>query len=296
MGTYRRVNVASGRQLEKLAHYSRALRVGDTVLQSGTTAIDRQGNVRGEGDVGRAGRRDHADRRVEHGQGGRPARRRRAQPHLRHRHRAWPTRRRARSPATSATRGRRPRWCRSTAWPGPTQLVEIELDAVDGAASIGAAHLLGSAHWRRCTPTRGPSAWATASSSRASTALSARGVVEGAGDMYRQTRATMDTIFSRARARPAACPATSSTPRRSSPISARPPTTRGRSLEALGDVRPDSTLLGIPALVRPEMLVEIEAEAVHRGRRARGATSTPSTCGRSRAATRARSRSATTST
>src|SRR6059036_2409148 len=51
MGTSRRLNVASGRQLEKLAHYSRALRVGDTVLQSGTTAIDRQGNVRGEGDV-----------------------------------------------------------------------------------------------------------------------------------------------------------------------------------------------------------------------------------------------------
>src|SRR5262249_39963405 len=46
-----RVNVASGRPLEALAHYSRALRVGDTVLQSGTTAIDRQGDVRGEGDV-----------------------------------------------------------------------------------------------------------------------------------------------------------------------------------------------------------------------------------------------------
>src|SRR6185503_12432919 len=49
--TPRRINVASGRELEKLAHYSRALRVGDTVLQSGTTAIDRQGNVRGVGDV-----------------------------------------------------------------------------------------------------------------------------------------------------------------------------------------------------------------------------------------------------
>src|SRR6185503_10522217 len=44
----RRCNVASSRQLESLAHYSRALRVGDTVLQSGTTAIDRQGNVRGD--------------------------------------------------------------------------------------------------------------------------------------------------------------------------------------------------------------------------------------------------------
>ena len=53
MSTHRRINVASGRQLEQTAHYARALRVGDTVLQSGTTAIDRQGNVRGEGDVTR---------------------------------------------------------------------------------------------------------------------------------------------------------------------------------------------------------------------------------------------------
>ena len=53
MGTYRRINVASGRQLEKLAHYSRALRVGDMVLQSGTTAIDREGTVIGEGDIAR---------------------------------------------------------------------------------------------------------------------------------------------------------------------------------------------------------------------------------------------------
>src|SRR5215813_14540599 len=51
MTTTRRINVASGRQLEKLAHYSRALRAGDMVLQSGTTAIDRKGEVRGEGDV-----------------------------------------------------------------------------------------------------------------------------------------------------------------------------------------------------------------------------------------------------
>ena len=51
MTANRRINVASGRTLEKLAHYSRALRVGDTVLQSGTTAIDRAGNVRGVDDV-----------------------------------------------------------------------------------------------------------------------------------------------------------------------------------------------------------------------------------------------------
>ena len=47
----RRVNVSSGRELERLAHYSRALRVGDVVLQSGTTAIDRRGHVLGVGDV-----------------------------------------------------------------------------------------------------------------------------------------------------------------------------------------------------------------------------------------------------
>src|SRR5687767_14465451 len=52
MSALRRINVASGRQLESIAHYSRAVRVGDTVLQSGTTAIDRQGNVHGEGDIG----------------------------------------------------------------------------------------------------------------------------------------------------------------------------------------------------------------------------------------------------
>src|ERR671922_267186 len=51
MPTHRRINVASGRSLEKLAHYSRALRAGAMVLQSGTTAIDRQGNVHGEGDI-----------------------------------------------------------------------------------------------------------------------------------------------------------------------------------------------------------------------------------------------------
>ena len=51
MTELRRINVDSGRPLEPLAHYSRALRVGDMVLQSGTTAIDTQGNVIGEGDV-----------------------------------------------------------------------------------------------------------------------------------------------------------------------------------------------------------------------------------------------------
>ena len=46
---YRHVNVGSGRQLEQFTHYSRALRVGDTVLQSGTITINPAGNIVGEG-------------------------------------------------------------------------------------------------------------------------------------------------------------------------------------------------------------------------------------------------------
>jgi len=53
MSPSRRINVASGRPLEPLAHYSRAIRVGDRVLQSGTTAIDVNGEIIGDGDVAR---------------------------------------------------------------------------------------------------------------------------------------------------------------------------------------------------------------------------------------------------
>ena len=44
----RRINVDSGRPLESKAQYSRALRVNQLVLQSGTTAIDLEGNILGE--------------------------------------------------------------------------------------------------------------------------------------------------------------------------------------------------------------------------------------------------------
>jgi len=93
------------------------------------------------------------------------------------------------------------------------------------------------------------------------TALSARGVVEGKGDLYRQTRHTMDTILSALGEAGAA--------REDIVYTKTFLTDLGRSadytrawLEALGDVRPTSTLLGIPALVLPEMLIEIEAEAI----------------------------------
>jgi enamine deaminase RidA (YjgF/YER057c/UK114 family) len=259
MGTYRRLNVASGRQLEKLAHYSRALRVGDTVLQSGTTAIDRQGNVRGEGDVaaqvaaimriaewsmGKAGGRlaDVVRCRLyitDVGQADRAAR---------------AVARYFRDTRPTST------LVQVSGLARPTQLIEIELDAIDGAASKAQRIFSGR-------PTE--EAYAYSRTVRmgdrvcisGTTALNARGVVEAPDDVYRQTRATMDTIFSaleQVGGTPADLVATKTfvTDLRTTADYAR------AWLEALGDVRPTSTLLGIPALLRPEMVIEIEAEAV----------------------------------
>src|SRR5438552_2064161 len=143
----RRINVSSGRTLEDVAQYSRALRVGDTVLQAGTTAIDRAGHVR---------------------------------------------------------------------------------DCVCIAGS---------------------------------TALTAGGAVEGIGDMYRQARSTLETIF-RAVAEAGGTPADIVyTKSFFTDLSKTADYTRAW-LEAFGNVRPTSTTLGIPSLLRPEMMIEIEAEAI----------------------------------
>jgi enamine deaminase RidA (YjgF/YER057c/UK114 family) len=94
-----------------------------------------------------------------------------------------------------------------------------------------------------------------------STALNARGDVEAPGDMYRQTRTTMDTIFralAEAGGQPGDIVYTKSF---LTDLDKSADYTRA-FVEALGDVRPVSTLLGVPGLVRPEMLIEIEAEAV----------------------------------
>jgi enamine deaminase RidA (YjgF/YER057c/UK114 family) len=259
MGTYRRLNVASGRQLEKLAHYSRAARVGDTVLQSGTTAIDRQGNVRGEGDVavqveaimriaewsmGKAGGRlaDVVRCRLyvtDIGQADRAAR---------------AVARYFRDTRPSNT------LVQVSGLARPAQLIEIELDAIDGASATAQRIFSGR-------PTEEEYAYSRTVRMgnrvfiSGTTGLNARGVVEAPGDMYRQTRATMDTIFAaleQAGGRPGDLVATKTyvTDLRRTADYAR------AWLEALGDVRPASTLLGIPALLRPEMMIEIEAEAV----------------------------------
>jgi len=259
MPASRRINVASGRSLEKLAHYSRALRVGDMVFQSGTTAIDRQGNVRGVGDVarqvetimtiaewslGRAGARlaDVVRSRiyVTDIQVGDGAARTLAR-YLRD----------ARPAATLVQVNGLAR---------PEQLVEIELDLVDGAGVSARRISSGRAIEDEYAYSRalrvGDRVFVSGT-----TALSARGVVEGQGDLYRQTRNTMDTIFAALAQAGAAREDIVYTKTFLTDLDRSADYTRAW-LEALGDVRPTSTLLGIPALVFPDMLVEIEVEAV----------------------------------
>src|SRR5881296_1588804 len=259
MGTYRRINVASGRSLEKLAHYSRAVRVGDMVLQSGTTAIDREGNVRGVGEVakqveaimtiaewsmGKAGAKlgDVVRSRIYVTDIGVGAEAGRA------------LARYFRDVRPAATLVQVNRLAR------PDQLVEIELDAVDRAGSTGRRISSGRAIEDEYAYSRAVRVGDRVFVS-GSTALNARGVVEGKGDMYRQTRSIMDTIFMALEQAGATREDLVYTKTYLTDLGRAADYTRAW-LEALGDVRPTSTLLGIPALIHPEMLVEIETEAI----------------------------------
>ncbi len=259
MGEHRRVNVASGRSLEKLAHYSRAVRVGDMVLQAGTTAIDRAGNVRGVGDVaaqvdaimtiagwsmGKAGGRlDDVVRSRIYVTDIRVADQ--AARALAKYFRDVP-------PASTLVQVNR--------LARPEQLIEIELDAVDGAGSAARRISSGRAIEREYAYSRAVRVGDRVFIS-GSTALSARGVVEGPGDMYRQTRSTMDTILT-ALDQAGGKPADIVYSKTFVTDLARALDYTRAWVEALGEVRPTSTLLGIPALLRPEMLIEIEVEAI----------------------------------
>jgi len=259
MAANRRINVSSGRSLEKLAHYSRAVRVGDMVLQSGTTAIDRQGNVRGVDDVAKQVDTIMAIAEWSVGKaGGRLAdvvRSRIYVTDIQIGDRAARTLARylrdARPAATLVEVNGLAR---------PEQLVEIELDLVDGAGASGRRISSGRAIEEEYAYSRalrvGDRVFVSGT-----TALSARGVVEGKGDLYRQTRSTMDTIFSALAQAGAVREDIVYTKTFLTDLHRSAEYTRAW-LEALGDVRPTSTLLGIPALVLPEMLIEIEAEAV----------------------------------
>jgi enamine deaminase RidA (YjgF/YER057c/UK114 family) len=259
MTTPRRINVSSGRTLEATAHYSRAVRVGDTVLQAGTTAIDPKGDVRGVGDVtkqvetimaiaewslGKAGGR--LDEVV--------------------RSRIYVTDMKVADQAARAI-ARRFRDVRPASTlvevrglARPEQLVEIELEAVDGADQsarrIGSGRSIEDQYAYSRAVRVGDRVFVSGS-----TALNARGAIDGPGDVYRQTRSTLDTIFTalaEAGGTPADLVYTKSF---FTDLSHMADYTRAW-LEAFGDVRPTSTTLGIPALLRPEMLIEIEAEAI----------------------------------
>ena len=259
MGTYRRINVASGRTLEKLAHYSRALRVGDLVLQSGTTAIDRRGDVRGVGDVarqvetimtivewsmGRAGGSlaDVVRSRIyvtDMAVG--DAAIRTVAKHLRD----------AR-PATTLVQ--------VSGLARPEQLVEIEFDAVDGAGRAGKRISSGRAVEEQYAYSQalrvGDRVYISGT-----TALNPQGTVDAIGDVYGQTRRVLDTIVQALE---------QAGGRREDLVYTKTYLTRATDVadytrawrDALGEVRPTSTVLVIPALLRPEMLIEVEADAL----------------------------------
>jgi enamine deaminase RidA (YjgF/YER057c/UK114 family) len=142
----------------------------------------------------------------------------------------------------------------------PTQLIEIEFDAVDGARTTARRIASGRPIEAQYAYSRAVRVGERVYIS-GTTALNAQGVVEGQGDLYRQTRATMDTIFwalEQAGGVPGDLVYT-----KSYITDVNKAADYWRAwVEALADVRPTSTLLVIPGLVRPEMLVEIEAEAI----------------------------------
>jgi enamine deaminase RidA (YjgF/YER057c/UK114 family) len=258
MGTYRRINVASGRPLEKLAHYSRALRAGDLVLQSGTTAIDRQGTVRGVGDITRQVDTIMAIAEWSMGKAGGTL-----QDVVRSRIYVTDLTLADQAVRTLARYFRDVRPAATlvqvSGLARPEQLIEIEFDAVDGAGRTAQRISSGRAIEDEYAYSRAVRVGDRVFIS-GSTALSARGVVEGKG-VYEQTRNTMDTIFWALDRAGATRDDLVYTKTFLTNLAGTADYTRAW-LEALGDVRPSSTLLGIPGLIHPEMLIEIEAEAI----------------------------------
>jgi enamine deaminase RidA (YjgF/YER057c/UK114 family) len=259
MAATRRVNLRSGRPLERHAHASDAVRVQDTVLLAGTTATDRQGSVRGVGNVSRqvdailaiaewsldrlgSGLDDVVRSRIY------VADARAADPAAR------TLARRFRDVRPAATLVQVSRLAR------PELLVEIELDAVDGARRaarhVGSGRALEDEYAYSRAVRLGDRVFVSGT-----TALTTRGGVASPESVYRQTRIAMDTIFQALDEAGAAADDLVYTKTFLTSASGLADYTRAW-LEALGPVRPASTLLVVPALVNPAMLVEIEAEAI----------------------------------
>ena len=261
MGTYRRINVASGRSLEKLAHYSRAVRVGDMVLQSGTTAIDRQGAVRGVGDVGKQVDTIMAIAESSMGKAGG-----RLDDVVRSRIYVTDAAVADQALRTLAKYFRDVRPAATLIQVNqlarPEQLVEIELDAVDGAKQTARRISSGRPTEEQYAYSRvvrvGDRVFVSGT-----TALDSRGVVAAKGDLAGQTRETMATIaHALEQAGAAAGDLVYTKTFLTEAALARSGDYTRAWLDALDAVRPVSTLLGIPALLHPDMLIEIEAEAI----------------------------------
>jgi enamine deaminase RidA (YjgF/YER057c/UK114 family) len=260
MAPSRRINVASGRTLESQAHYSRVVRAGDLVLVSGTTAIDRQGNVRGVGDVAK-----QVDAIMTIAKWGLEKAGSRLEDVVRNRMYVTDV-------AIAGDAARAVARCFRVVRPAatlvqvsalarPEQLIEIELDAVDGAAKTARRISSGRAIEDEFAYSRAVRVGDRVFIS-GTTALGAGGVVAGVGDVYRQTRSTMETVFA-ALAEAGGQPGDlvyGKTFLTDVPSQAADYTRAW--VEAMGDVRHASTLLGIPALLSPDMLVEIETDAI----------------------------------
>ncbi len=253
MTDYRRINVVAGRPLEPLAHYSRAMRVGDMVLQSGTTAIDTKGNVIGEGDIAKQVDAIMAIAEGTMGQAG-------GKLDDVVRTRVYVT-----DIALADQAGRAMAKYFKDVRPAstlvqvsrlarPTQLIEIELEAIDGAKQSAQRVSSGSA-------TEELYAYSRAVRVDDRVFISGTASFDDQGDLLHQSRAIYDTIL-------AALDEAGGTPgdlvyTKSFVTDMAQAAGQGQArLEALGEVRPTGTLLGIPALIAPDMLVEIEAEAI----------------------------------
>ena len=258
MGTYRRINVDSGRPLEHLAHYSRALRVGDTVLQSGTTAIDTQGNVIGEGDVAR-----QVDAIIDIAEASMGRAGGRLEDVVRSRIYVTDI---TLADAAARAMGRHFRDARPATTlvavdrlARPTQLIEIELDAVDGAKDTAQRISLsragkeeyGFSHAVRVDERvfiAGP------------TTSDAGGPQAKTGDLFTQTRETWARIEEAAEQTGATLADIVYGKTFLTDLTQNAEQIRAR-LAALGEVCPVETLLGVPGVMHSKM-VDIEAEAI----------------------------------
>ncbi len=259
MSVYRRINVASGRSLEQLAHYSRALRVDNRVLLAGSTAIDRSGNVIGEGDV---------TKQVD-------AIMALAQHYMSSAGGSIEDIVRSRIYVTDITLGDAAaralakyfRDIRPVAilvqinrLARPAQLIEIEFEAVDEAKDRAQRVFSGRAiedEYGYCRAVRVDDRVFIAGT----TALNPEGQVVGEGDMYTQTRATLDTILTALDELGGAPGDLVNTKTFVTDLGASTPYFQA-FMDALHGINPTSTLLGIPALIHPEMQVEIETDAI----------------------------------